>query len=409
VTAVEQRIADTGARFWRSNGVAEGAAPVISVVMPCLNEEATIGACVAKALRGLELAGLCGEVVVADNGSTDRSVQIAEAAGARVVHVPQRGYGNAYLAGFAAARGRLLVMGDSDDTYDFTELGRLITPLQREEHDYVLGSRFRGQILPGAMPWLHQYVGNPVLTWVLNRLFGLEVSDAHSGMRAFTRDAYQRMRLQSPGMEFASELVVNAAKARLRVTEVPITYYPRGGESKLRSFRDGWRHLRFMLLRSPDWVFLVPGLALLIFGMLALIALTPGPLPLAGHDWDVHALVLGCLCAILGVQVLTMGMSAKAYAYRRWPDPEDRTIRQFYRHFTLERGLLLGIAAFVVGFAINAAILWVWLDRSMGPLDAVRPAVAAATLMVVGTQVFFSSFLLSILDIRSDDHQGMSN
>lgn len=377
--------------------------PMISVVMPCLNEEETIGRCVEKALRGLENVGLPGEVIVADNGSTDRSVEIAEAGGARVIHVPRQGYGNAYLAGFAAARGRYLVMGDSDDTYDFTELGRLIEPLQSEAHDYVLGSRFRGQILPGAMPWLHQYLGNPVLTWMLNRLFRLNVSDAHSGMRAFTRDAYDRMRVQSTGMEFASELIVNAARAGLRVTEVPITYYPRGGESKLRSFRDGWRHLRFMLLRSPDWVFLAPGLLLLAVGLLMIVALTPGPLPLAGHEWDVHALILGCLCAVLGVQVLTMGLSAKAYAYRRWPDARDGIILKFYRHFTLERGLLLGIAAFCVGFAINAAILWVWLDRNMGPLDATRPAVAAATLMIVGTQIFFSSFLLSILDIRSED------
>ena len=378
-------------------------APVISVVMPCLNEEATIARCVEKAFCGIERAGLPGEVVVADNGSTDRSVEIAEAGGARVVLVPRRGYGNAYLAGFAAARGRYLVMGDADDTYDFTELSRLITPLQNETHDYVLGSRFRGEILPGAMPWLHQYIGNPVLTWVLNRLFGLRISDAHSGMRAFTCEAYERMQLQSTGMEFASELIVNAAQAGLRITEVPITYYPRGGESKLRSFRDGWRHLRFMLLRSPDWVFLVPGLMLLVFGALLLVALTPGPFPLAGHDWDVHALVLGCLCAILGVQVLTMGLSAKAYSYGRWPDQRDGTILRFYRYFTLERGIVLGIVGFCVGLAINVGILWVWLDRDMGPLDAIRPAVAAATLMIVGTQIFFSSFLLSILDIRTEN------
>jgi len=386
-----------------SNAELTDVTPVVSVVMPCLNEEETLGRCVEKAFRGLENVGLPGEVIVADNGSTDRSVEIADAGGARVIHVPRQGYGHAYLAGFAAARGRYLVMGDSDDTYDFTELGQLISPLQSDDHDYVLGSRFQGQILPGAMPWMHQYIGNPVLTWVLNRLFGLNVSDAHSGMRAFTRDAYDRMQVQSTGMEFASELIINAARADLRVTEVPITYYPRGGESKLRSFRDGWRHLRFMLLRSPDWLFLAPGLLLLVVGLLLMLALVLGPLPFAGHDWDVHALILGCLCAVLGAQVLTMGLSAKAYAYRRWPDARDGIILKFYRHFTLERGLVLGIAAFLAGFGINVAILWVWLDRNMGPLDAIRPAVAAATLMIVGTQIFFSSFLLSILDIRTED------
>ena len=388
------------------NGADETATPLVSVVMPCLNEEATIGRCVEKAWRGIELAGVPGEVIVADNGSTDRSPQIAAAAGARVIHQPKRGYGNAYLAGFAAARGRYLVMGDSDDTYDFSELGRFLAPLREGACDYVLGSRFRGRILPGAMPWHHRWIGNPALTWLLNRLFGLNTSDAHSGMRAFTREAYARMQLTSPGMEFASEIVVNAAKAQLRVAEVPITYYPREGESKLRSFRDGWRHLRYMLLYSPNWLFLVPGLALLLFGLLALVALLPGPLPLGGHAWDVHAMVLAALCTVLGMQVLTMGLSAKAYSYRHRFDPHDRLIRRFYRHFSLERGLLLGLVLFAGGLAINVAILAVWLDRATGPLDAVRPALAAATLMIVGTQIIFSSFLLSILHIGPDGAGG---
>lgn len=373
--------------------------PFVSVVMPCLNEEGTIRRCVEKALRGIALAGLRGEVIVADNGSTDRSVAIATAAGARVVHQYERGYGNAYLAGFAAAQGDYLLMGDSDDTYDFTELGRFIEPLRQGTYDYVLGSRFLGRILPGAMPWHHQYIGNPVLTWLLNHLFGLHSSDAHSGMRAFTREAYGRMCLASPGMEFASEIVINAAKARLRVTEVPITYYPREGESKLRSFRDGWRHLRYMLLYSPNWLFGVPGLLLLLFGLLALLALLPGPLQLGRHAWDSHAMILASLCTILGVQVLTMGLSAKAYSYRHRFEPYDRTIRWFYRHFSLEWGLLLGSLLFLAGLMVNIAIFTVWLDRATGPLDAIRPALAGATLMIVGMQVIFSSFLLGILHI----------
>src|SRR5579875_1072366 len=206
----------------------EGQEIVVSIVMPCLNEEKTIGACVSKALEGIRRTGLPGEVIVSDNGSTDQSVEIATELGARVIHQPERGYGNAYRAGFEAARGKYIIMGDSDDTYDFTEIGELVDKL-REGNEYVLGSRFAGQILPGAMPWLHQYIGNPVLTGLLNFMFGLKSSDAHSGFRAFTKDAYRRMRLQTTGMEFASEMVINAARAKLKVAEVPITYYPREG------------------------------------------------------------------------------------------------------------------------------------------------------------------------------------
>lgn len=217
----------------------------ISIVMPCLNEEKAIAQCIAWAREGLDRAGLSGEIIVADNGSTDRSVEIACAAGARIVHQPHRGYGNAYHKGFAASTGTFIVMGDADATYDFRDIDRLIAPL-RGGYDYVLGSRFRGTILAGAMPWTHRYVGNPLLTFVLNALYGLKSSDAHSGLRAFTRDAYLRMGLTSPGMEFASELVIKAAQNKLRVAEVPITYYPRAGASKLNALRDGWRHLRFM-------------------------------------------------------------------------------------------------------------------------------------------------------------------
>ena len=222
----------------------------ISVVMPCLDEEETIGACIEKAWQGIESSGFRGEVVVSDNGSCDASVEIAEKLGARVVHQPVRGYGSAYLKGIREARGQYIIIGDSDDTYDFTEVDRFVMPLQ-DGYDLAMGSRFEGEILPDAMPWLHQYIGNPVLTGILNLFFRAGVSDAHCGIRAFTRDAFQRMHLQTSGMEFASEMVINAAKADLHIAEVPVTYYPRLGESKLHSFRDGWRHLRFMLLYSP--------------------------------------------------------------------------------------------------------------------------------------------------------------
>lgn len=231
----------------RKLAVATRAEEKISIVMPCLNEQAGIEHCILWAQEGLARSGLPGEVIVADNGSTDRSAEIARAAGAIVIHQPLRGYGNAYHKGFSATTGSYIVMGDADRTYDFREIDRLIAPL-REGYEYVLGSRFRGTILPGAMPWTHRYIGNPLLTFILNALFGLKSSDAHSGLRAFTREAYLRMGLTSPGMEFASELVIKAAESRLRVAEVPITYHPRAGASKLHALRDGWRHLRFMFV-----------------------------------------------------------------------------------------------------------------------------------------------------------------
>jgi glycosyltransferase involved in cell wall biosynthesis len=237
--------------------------PEVSVVMPCLNEEKTIGVCIEKAMSAMERMGVRGEVVVSDNGSADSSVEIAESLGARVVHQSVKGYGSAYLKGITEAYGDYIVIGDSDNTYDFAELDRFLDPL-RDGYDVVMGNRFKGGILPGAMPWHHQYIGNPLLSGILNLFFRTGIGDAHCGIRSFTREAFGRMHLQTTGMEFASEMVINASRAGLSMTEVPVTYYPRaeGSEAKLRSFRDGWRHLRFMLLYSPDWLFMIPGLAL---------------------------------------------------------------------------------------------------------------------------------------------------
>lgn len=378
----------------------EGHEIVISVVMPCLNEEETIGACVTKSLEGIRRTGLPGEVVVSDNGSTDRSVEIATELGARVIHQPARGYGNAYRAGFAAARGKYIVMGDSDNTYDFTEIGQLIDKL-RDGNEYVLGSRFQGHILPGAMPWLHRYIGNPVLTGLLNFLFGLKSSDAHSGLRAFTREAYSRMRLQTTGMEFASEMVINAARAKLKVAEVPITYYPRAGESKLRSFRDGWRHLRFMMLYSPDHLFLIPGALLFVVGLASMLWLLGGAHVVSGHFVDYHFMFVASLLTIVGFQVLLTGFSAKAYAFTHRFAPDDRMIQIFYRYFNLEEWLLAGFAIFLIGFGVDVAIFATWVSHHFRDLFEVREALLALTLMVIGLQLVFSSFLLSILNINT--------
>jgi hypothetical protein len=372
----------------------------VSVVMPCLNEEESVGICIAKALEGIRRTGLRGEVVVSDNGSSDNSVAVATAAGARVVRQPERGYGNAYLKGFAEARGRFIVMGDSDDTYDFSKLDELIEPLQTGAYDYVLGSRFGGEIKKGAMTWSHRYVGNPILTGVLNRFFGLKSSDAHSGMRAFTREGLDRMRLSCEGMEFASEIVVKAAKADLRVAEVPITYHPRIGESKLNGVRDAWRHLRFMLILAPTYLFIYPGLTLFVAGMVGQSALLGGPIHVGQRALDIHFSILFALMTIVGGQALVFGTFARTYSKSIGFEKESRLSDWVEKDFSLERGLVAGGMFFVAGFVVDLVILIEWIDRSMGPLDAVRPALFAMTFMTLGMQLLFASFFLSIFRIK---------
>jgi glycosyltransferase involved in cell wall biosynthesis len=379
--------------------------PDISVVMPCLNEERSVGICVERALEGIRRTNLTGEVIVCDNGSTDDSVAVAAAAGARVVHQPERGYGNAYRRGFEAARGRYVVMGDSDLSYDFSELHRLVESLQTGGYHYVLGSRFAGKILPGAMPWSHRYIGNPVLTGILNRFFDLKTSDAHSGMRAFTREAYERMGCRTKGMEFASEIVINAAKAGLNVGEVPITYHPRIGESKLRSMRDGWRHLRFMLLLCPKYLFVIPGIAMLLLGILGQVALLPGPLPLGFHALDMHFSALFALLSIVGYQVVLFGVFANTYARTHRLDRPNRLLDWIERDLTLEYGLVLGLGLFLVGLTIDSVILARWLASDLGPLNEMRPALLAMTFIVIGLQTAFASFFLGVLRMGVADSE----
>jgi glycosyltransferase involved in cell wall biosynthesis len=366
----------------------------VSVVMPCLNEEDSVGICVAKAFEGIRKTGLSGEVIVSDNGSTDNSVAVAEAAGARVVHQPARGYGNAYLKGFSEARGRYIVMGDSDDTYDFTQLDTLVEPLTRG-YDYVLGSRFGGEIKKGAMTFSHRYIGNPVLTAILNRFFGLKSSDAHSGMRAFTREAYAKMALRCEGMEFASEIVIKAGRARLKVAEVPIVYHPRIGETKLNTFRDGWRHLRFMLLLCPQWLYIIPGMMLFILGLVGQSVLLEH-VSIGGRNLSVHFSAVFALAAILGAQALSFGAFARTYGASLGLEDEGRLQRWVHEEFTLERGLLTGAVFFLFGFVIDAVILWDWLRKHMGALDAMKPALFAMTFMVLGAQIIFTSFFLGL-------------
>lgn len=368
----------------------------VSVVIPCLNEAENIEACVAAARRALEDAGIAGEVVVADNDSDDGSASLAHAAGARVVHEPRRGYGSAYLAGFDAARGEYIVMGDADLTYDFNEIPNFVRELD-DGADLVMGDRM-DNIKPGAMPWHHRYIGNPVLSGFLNVLYRTGVRDAHCGMRAVRRSALPAMDLRTTGMEFASEMVIRAAKADLDIRQFPIDYHPRGGESKLSSFRDGWRHLRFLLVHSPTHLFIVPGAVMSLVGALVMLtSLTQ--VDLFGRTWDVHAMVGGALLFVVGAQVCGLGLCAHAYG-TYYMGEKDQWFDRARQRFRLEHGLLAGSLLALAGLAVEAVITFQWIGRGFGALSEQRIAVLGAALLIVGIQTFFTSFLLSILGLR---------
>jgi len=371
---------------------------LVSVVIPCLNEEENIEACVYAALKAIEDAGITGEVVVADNASEDRSAELATAAGARVVTEPRRGYGSAYLAGFAAAKGTYIVMGDADLTYDFDEIPNFVRELN-DGADLVMGDRM-DNIQPGAMPWLHQYVGNPLLSGFLNLLYKTGVRDAHCGMRAIRRDKLPVLDLRTPGMEFASEMVIRAAKEHLDIREFPIDYHPRGGESKLSTFRDGWRHLRFLLVHSPTHLFIIPGAVLSLIGAVVMLISLSG-VELFGRSWQLHTTIGGSLLLIVGTQVLSLGLCAHAYGtyYMREQEPWFDRARARFR---LEHGLLLGGVVTLTGLIAGAVIIITWIDNGAGALSEEKLALVAATLVITGIQIFFTSFLLSVIGLRRE-------
>jgi len=375
---------------------AEATQLLVSVVIPCLNEAASIERCVELARNVLDDNAIRGEVVVVDNGSTDGSAELAARAGARVVHEQRRGYGSAYLAGFEAAQGAYIVMADADLTYDFNDIPRFIEELKGGA-ELVMGDRM-DNIKPGAMPWLHRYVGNPLLTGVLNLFYDTGVKDAHCGMRALRRDVLPRLDLQTTGMEFASEMVIRASKENLVIEQIPIEYHPREGESKLSSFRDGWRHLRFLLVHSPTHLFLVPGAFLAGLGIL-IMAIVLAHVSVFGRSWDVHTMIGGSLLTIVGTQILALGLCARAYGVYVLGE-RDTWFERVRPLVKLEHGLLAGTALILAGLAVGGGIIGSWVASGGGSLSKTRLALLAATLLIVGIQTFFSSFLLSILGLR---------
>lgn len=385
----------TVSRVTRGDGVE------LSVVMPCLNEAGTVGACVKKAMDALELHGIRGEVIVADNGSTDGSQQIAREFGARVVPVEKRGYGSALQSGIAAAHGEFVLMGDADDTYDFAQLNEFVAKL-REGYDLVMGNRFRGKIMPGAMPPLHRYLGNPVLTGLGRLFFKSPVGDFHCGLRAFRKDAIDRLGLRTLGMEFASEMVVKATAFHLRVAEIPTTLAPdrRDCPPHLRTWRDGWRHLRFLLLYSPRWLFLYPGIGLVALGIIVSALLMPGPRSIGKIVFDVHTLLFAAMAILIGFQSVVFATFTKIFAISEGLLPEDPRLTRMFRYVTLEVGLIAGVLLILVGAGAWVLGLEAWRIQEFGPLDpekTLRIVIPGIVFFTLGFQVVLSSFFLSVL------------
>lgn len=371
----------------------------LSVVIPCLNEAENIEQCVRLSLEAMSVAGIPGEVVVADNDSDDGSAELAMAAGARVVHEPRRGYGSAYLAGFGAARGEYIVMLDADMTYPFDEIPQFVAQL-REGAQLVMGDRM-DNIQPGAMHWVNRYIGNPLLSGTLNLFFRTGIRDAHCGMRGFRRDILPTLDLRTTGMEFASEMVIRASKEKLDIRELPIAYAPRGGTTKLSRLHDGWRHLRFLLVHSPTHLFILPGLVLLVIGfVVALVSLTQ--VSVFGRAWNLHSAIAGVLLCIVGTQIVALGLCAHAYG-TYFMGEKDPWFDRMRARFRLEHGLMIGGAILMTGVVAGAIIVGTWIDRGFGALSEERLAVTAAALIIIGLQIFFSSFLLSILGLRRRD------
>ena len=385
----------------------------LTILMPCLNEAETIARCIESAKRGLQNAGVPGEILIADNGSTDGSQAIAEKLGARVVPVKEKGYGNALRGGIEAARGKWIIMGDADDSYDFSEADRFVKKFQAGD-ELVMGCRLPaggGTIIPGAMPWKNRWLGNPTLSFIGRLFFKCPAHDFHSGLRGFTKTAFEKMELQTTGMEFASEMVIKGTLKGLKVSEVPVTLR-KDGRSRpphLKPWRDGWRHLRFMLIYSPRWLFLVPGLLLSALGIFLSTALAVKDIQVGGVQLNVGTLMMACMSVVVGFQLVAFAFYTKVFAIAEGLLPEDPKLTRVFKIFTLEKGIVAGLLVLLAGLVMFLRALWLWKQANFGILPSteenLRRLIPAATLILLGVQSIFSSFFMSVLGLKTVKRQ----
>jgi glycosyltransferase involved in cell wall biosynthesis len=381
----------------------------LTILMPCLNEAETLARCIEQAKIGIQKSGMRGEILIADNGSTDGSQTIAEKLGARVVAVKEKGYGSALIGGVRAAAGEWIIMGDADDSYDFSDIAGFVKKFQ-EGDELIMGCRLPvggGTISPGAMPWKNRWIGNPVLSFIGRLFFKCPAHDFHAGLRGFTKVAFEKMDLQTTGMEFASEMVIKATLRGLKISEVPITLH-KDGRSRpphLKPWRDGWRHLRFMLLFSPRWLFLMPGFFLTALGFIFATRLSLGDFQVGGVHLNVGTLTVACMTVIVGFQLVAFAFFVKVFAIAEGLLPDDPKLTRVFKVFTLEKGIVLGLVVLLAGFALFARAIWIWQHAHYGPLpdmgENLRRLIPAATLIVLGIQTIFSSFFMSVLGLKT--------
>jgi len=375
--------------------------PLVSIIIPCMNEEKTIGVCIKKAMLALGKENWDGEIIISDN-STDNSRDIARKLGAKIVSPHNKGYGNAFLEGFWHAKGKYILLADADDTYDLTEMPKFLQPLMANDADFVTGTRIKGHIKKGSMPWLHRYIGNPILTGILNELFKTNLSDSHCGMRSITREAYDMLDLKSEGMEFASEMIIEAARKKLRITEVPITYYPRLTPSKLHSWGDGWRHLRFMMLYNPTPFFSIPGFLVVIFGIFMTLTLS-----IRGNvqTTSLHSFILGSMLLLIGAQMIATGGYMKVYGIVHNRIDKTGLTSKILDYHSLELGLVFGFVLFFAGLVLGSRVILKWIGSGYGSLSEVGTAVTSMTMAALGIQIIFSALIISIFLLEEKDIQ----